>query len=300
MGVTPSHHPFLHGFFHEIEHCFWSTPIGNVSDSCWWLHPRDSDHFCSLFFIKYPWDQATCWVHNSPPRSPIRLRHHHAAAQPTRSWRCSLGGLVQDATGRGCSWLRDTAHCMIWAQHGVTNKICNGRLCKYRCWMMLTTGPTSEMLLWIELTHPKMQGLLAPSFVSCMGPVSGGEVPEWPDQPQNQRPIRQQDITKQDEAHGTSHSYSRWGPHSPLKMWRKTRESADSPPATVDIFFLHSQHEMLKTQRFFRCFIFGKHLESVILYCVGQLKIKKFVFRVGETMAFWAPWGKKVWKCLLF
>jgi hypothetical protein len=33
-------------------------------------------------------------------------------------------------------------------------------------------------------------------------------------------------------------------------------------------------------------FIFGRHLESIILYYVGQFKMKKIVFPAGETICF--------------
>ena len=51
---------------------------------------------------------------------------------------------------------------------------------------------------------------------------------------------------------------------------------------------------MLKTRRFFTFFIFGKHLEGVILYCVGQVKIKTMVFSAGETIIFFTPWEKSL------
>ena len=55
---------------------------------------------------------------------------------------------------------------------------------------------------------------------------------------------------------------------------------------------------MLKTQCAFTFFIFRRHLESIILYCVGQFKTKKMVSRAGETIVF-GPRQEKVWKCLL-
>ena len=78
----------------------------------------------------------------------------------------------------------------------------------------------------------------------------------------------------------------------------KTRESTDSPPCNCQhLFLFHSQDEMLKTQRFFfTFFIFGRHLESIILYCVGQFKMKKVVLRAGETIIFCHPEWNLWWK----
>ena len=81
----------------------------------------------------------------------------------------------------------------------------------------------------------------------------------------------------------------------PHQTWmkRKTGESADSPPWNCrHRFFPHSQGEMLKTQCFFKYACSEGIFESIILYRVGQFKIEKIVFCVGETIVFWSP-GKK-------
>ena len=53
-------------------------------------------------------------------------------------------------------------------------------------------------------------------------------------------------------------------------------------------YFSHVEAEMLKTPMFFTCFIFGRHFQSFILYCVGQFKIQKMRFSWGETSLFFA------------
>ena len=69
------------------------------------------------------------------------------------------------------------------------------------------------------------------------------------------------------------------------KIW-ETRESADSPPCNCrQFFFDHVGHEMLKTLKTMcflhvsYCFIFGRHLQSIIFCYVGQFKIQKMWFR---------------------
>ena len=39
-----------------------------------------------------------------------------------------------------------------------------------------------------------------------------------------------------------------------------------------------------KPSVFFTFYIFGRHLESIVLYCVGKFKMNKAVFRAGETI----------------
>ena len=60
-------------------------------------------------------------------------------------------------------------------------------------------------------------------------------------------------------------------------------------PATVDIFFLHSQDEMLKTQCFFTLFIFGRHLESIICTAWANSKwIKRYFVQAKRSFFYHA------------
>ena len=47
----------------------------------------------------------------------------------------------------------------------------------------------------------------------------------------------------------------------------------------------------------FTLFMPGRHFESVILYCVGQFKIEKMVFRASETIVFYHAGKKRFGNC---
>ena len=65
-------------------------------------------------------------------------------------------------------------------------------------------------------------------------------------------------------------------------------------PATVVNFFQPCWSWNAQNPVFFTFFIFGRHFQSFILYCVGQFKIQKMRFRWGETLILFSLW-KKVW-----